>query len=151
MGVTALLATCAFPDCWHTGVVRFDAAGVDDQTPFPSIVSRARFVCTRCGGRSVRIMPDWSGVQGERAGEMMFGWLRERRAARELVAADADQLMQTYGADAYRVARGRAAAAKRGNVVDGDRGDRHWDRVRGEIARRTGRDRRDTATRMLDG
>jgi hypothetical protein len=61
MGVTAFLATCAHAHCLQSGLVSFDAAGVNDRAPFPSIVNRRRFVCTRCGGRAVNIMPDWRG------------------------------------------------------------------------------------------
>jgi hypothetical protein len=45
--------------CLHSSFVSFAAAGVDNQTPFPSIMQRRRFVCSRCGGRAVSIMPDW--------------------------------------------------------------------------------------------
>lgn len=61
MGVTAFVATCRHHECLHSGSVTFEAAGVDDRAPFPSIVGRRRFLCTRCGGRAVGIMPDWQG------------------------------------------------------------------------------------------
>ena len=59
MGVSAFNVTCARASCLHSAVVTFDAAGVEDRAPFPSIAERRRFVCTRCGGRAVDIVPDW--------------------------------------------------------------------------------------------
>jgi hypothetical protein len=45
----------------------------------------------------------------------------------------------------------RAREERLGHVIDGNRPLGHWDRVRREIARRTGRQARaDTATRYLD-
>jgi hypothetical protein len=59
MGVSAFSVTCAHAYCLHSASVTFAAAGVEDREPFPSIAERRRFVCTRCGGRAVSIMPDW--------------------------------------------------------------------------------------------
>ena len=61
IGVSAFNVTCAHAYCLHSASFTFDAAGVEDRTPFPSIVERRRFVCTRCGGRMVSVMPDWRG------------------------------------------------------------------------------------------
>ena len=79
----------------------------------------------------------------------MFCWQRDP-AIKALVEADALLLIENYGDAAYQIARQRAAGARRG-VVDGNRPVGHWHDVRREIARRTGRDGRDTATRMIDG
>ena len=57
-GVNAFRVTCTKPTCLHSSFVSFAAAGVEDQTPFPSIMQRRRFVCSRCGSREVSIMPD---------------------------------------------------------------------------------------------
>jgi len=59
MGVSAFSVTCAHANCLHSASVTFSAAGVEDRASFPSIVDRRHFVCTRCGGRAVSIMPDW--------------------------------------------------------------------------------------------
>jgi len=37
----------------------FDALGLADDVPFPSITRCRRFVSTQCGGRAVNVMPDW--------------------------------------------------------------------------------------------
>jgi len=34
-------------------------ADLADDVPFTSIARHRRFVCTRCGGRAVNILPDW--------------------------------------------------------------------------------------------
>ena len=60
MGADKFSVTCAQAFCLHSACVSFAAAGVEDQAPFPSITARRRFVCTRCGGRKVSIMPDWT-------------------------------------------------------------------------------------------
>jgi hypothetical protein len=61
MGASAFRLTCAHASCLRSAVVTFAAAGVDDRARFPSLAERRRFVCTRCGGRAVSIMPDWRG------------------------------------------------------------------------------------------
>jgi hypothetical protein len=45
--------------CGRLAFVAFAVAGVDDSAAFRSIAKRRRFVCSRCGGRAVSIMPDW--------------------------------------------------------------------------------------------
>jgi hypothetical protein len=59
MGVDAFRVTCVHGFCFHSAFVNFETAGVPDQAPFPSSTERRRFVCTRCGGRAVSVMPDW--------------------------------------------------------------------------------------------
>jgi hypothetical protein len=61
MGVSAFNVTCAHAYCLRSASVTFEAAGVEDRAPLPSIADRPRFVCTSCGGRTVSIMPDWRG------------------------------------------------------------------------------------------
>ncbi len=45
--------------CAHSGkaelvsIVTFDVLGLPDETPFPSIATRRRWVCQRCGSRKV--------------------------------------------------------------------------------------------------
>ena len=58
-GVVAFRVTCAQTSCLHSAFVIFEAAAVDDGALFPSIAHRRRFVCGKCGGRSVSVMPDW--------------------------------------------------------------------------------------------
>lgn len=58
-GVVGFSITCNYRPCFHSAVVSFDAAGVEDAEEFPAIPARRRFVCSKCGGRSVHIMPDW--------------------------------------------------------------------------------------------
>jgi len=64
---------------------------------------------------------------------------------------DAEAFIAAYGDGAYEQARTCARDQRHGEVVDGNRPEGHWDRVRREIARRTGRRGGiDTATRYLD-
>jgi hypothetical protein len=81
---------------------------------------------------------------------MMFEWQQRRLAGKALIEGDAAALMQEFGDGAYHVARDRALAARRGDVIDADRDAHHWDHVRAEIARRTRRGVTDTATRYVE-
>lgn len=89
------------------------------------------------------------GVMGLRA---LTAFLRERRRRRAQVAKDAQDLIDAHGASAYYEARALAREIRLGTLIDHDRPEeRHWDRVRAEIARRTKRQWVDTATRYLEG
>jgi hypothetical protein len=73
-----------------------------------------------------------------------------RRMPADIVAQDADALMRAYGTGAYGEARTRARSARQGRVIDSNRSKGHWDKVRLEIARRTGKEiGADGATRRL--
>jgi hypothetical protein len=84
-------------------------------------------------------------------GLVMFRrWQRYNEAVRQ-TRRDAATLMIGFGSAAYEEARQRAWEARQGQVVDANRPPGHWDRVRAEIGRRTGRRSWvDTATRYLD-
>ncbi|MBI4273069.1 MAG: hypothetical protein HY659_00015 [Rhizobiales bacterium] len=75
---------------------------------------------------------------------MIFRWLKRRRDAAMRVAADAEALIAQFGDSAYGEARRRAIDAL------GKSRDPHWNNVRREIGRRTGRAYVDTATRYLE-
>lgn len=67
------------------------------------------------------------------------------------VEADAAAMIESFGDGAYEQARSRAREERLGAVIDVNRPRGHWDRVRREIARLTGRgSRADTATRYLE-
>lgn len=73
-----------------------------------------------------------------------------KRVLPPVIQQDAVALIAAYGASAYDEARTRAREARLGRVLDGNRPLGHWDRVRREIARQTGRQVGiDTATRYL--
>jgi hypothetical protein len=75
----------------------------------------------------------------------MRAWLKKRHEAAEAAQRDAASLIEQFGIGAYEEARTRARNARKRHPVD-----LHWDDVRREIARRTGRDTPlDTATRYL--
>lgn len=75
-----------------------------------------------------------------------------KRSSLNLVESDVVALIQSFGAAAYDEARTRAHEARLGKVVDDNRPDGHWDKVRREIGRRTGRQvGLDTATRYTEG
>jgi len=81
----------------------------------------------------------------------IFAWMCRYRESRALALADADALIERYGDAAYAHARERAHQTRYGKIVDGNRPDGHWDRVRQIIGRKTKRDHIDTATRYLGG
>jgi hypothetical protein len=58
--------------CRHSAFFAFAAIGVDDGAEFPSIRERRRFICSRCGGRAVNIMPDWRGHQASGNGRLVL-------------------------------------------------------------------------------
>lgn len=78
----------------------------------------------------------------------MLVWLRKRREAHRKVMADADELMRLFGQGAYDEARDLARPPNAGIGIELRR-NAHWDRVRREIGKRTGRIPLDTATRYL--
>ena len=76
--------------------------------------------------------------------------LRTRRTA-SLIAQDAAALIAAYGESAYEEARTRAREQRFSAVIDANRPRDHWDRVRQEIARITGRQAGpDAATRYIE-
>jgi hypothetical protein len=58
-GLEGLFVTCANAARQHSVPSTFAALGLDDEAEFPTISHRRRFVCTRCSGRIVSLMPDW--------------------------------------------------------------------------------------------
>lgn len=74
--------------------------------------------------------------------------LATRRTDQNIVRDDADALAARYGGGAYEEARTRAREERLKKFIDGNRPRGHWDKVRREIARRTGKEiGLDTATR----
>lgn len=74
-----------------------------------------------------------------------------RRKNRSLVEQDAETLIASFGARAYELARTRSRNARLRPNADPDRPRGHRDKVRAEIALRTGRGRGiDTATRYIE-
>jgi hypothetical protein len=63
-----------------------------------------------------------------------------RRQTGDIVAQDTDVLMEAHGSGAYEEARTRARKARLGSVIDSNRPAGHWDKVRREIAKRTGKE-----------
>ena len=79
----------------------------------------------------------------------MLSWWRHRQEQARLVRNSVDTLMFSFGREAYGEARMRAVFAMRERSESGDRAAAHWQNVRAEIGRRTGRKvGLDTATRM---
>lgn len=77
--------------------------------------------------------------------------LRNNRQAGDIVALDAAALTHSHGNGAYEEARTRAREERQAKVIDGNRPPGHWDKVRLEIAKRTGRKiGTDTASRYPD-
>jgi len=80
----------------------------------------------------------------------MFGWWRRRKELHARVDADATAMIAEFGASAYHVARDRALEQRLHKIVDAERTPEHWNLVRFEIRKRTGRQDADTATRYLE-
>lgn len=82
--------------------------------------------------------------------KMKLPSLRNRTSS-NLVKSDVAALIQSFGESAYDEARPRAREERLGKAIDGNRPRGHWDRVRQEIAKRTGRQTGlDAATRYLE-
>jgi hypothetical protein len=58
-GLEGLFVTCANAACLHSAPFTFAALDLDDDVLFPTIVRSRRFICARCGGRAVNVVPDW--------------------------------------------------------------------------------------------
>jgi hypothetical protein len=79
----------------------------------------------------------------------MAGWWFGRMEARRQAETDADALMHRFGEAAYEEARARARQARERVILDLNRPEGHWDRVRRIIGERSGRGQLDTGTRYL--
>jgi len=55
-GIRSLWATCTAPRCGHEAKINAD--GLPDDLPVPDVALKLR--CSRCGGRRISTMPDWS-------------------------------------------------------------------------------------------
>jgi hypothetical protein len=66
-------------------------------------------------------------------------WRRGAKRTGNLVAADADALIASFGDSGYEEARTRAREERLGKELTGNRPPGHWQKVRLEIARRTGK------------
>ena len=79
----------------------------------------------------------------------MFGRWRRRKEMKAGVDVDATAMIAEHGDSAYHVARDRALELRLHKIVDAERSPEHWNLVRFEIRKRTGRQGADTATRLL--
>jgi hypothetical protein len=58
-GLKGLFVTCSNAACLHSAPFTFAALDLEDEVQFPAIARSRRFVCSRCGARTVNVMPDW--------------------------------------------------------------------------------------------
>ncbi len=58
-GVTGARVTCRNAACGRSVTVPFDKMGLPDDTPFPQIARLRKWVCQKCKGRQVSVMPEW--------------------------------------------------------------------------------------------
>jgi hypothetical protein len=58
-GMSTFSVTCARPNCLHAAYFEFGALSLPDDMTFVHIPKHRRFVCSRCAGREVTVMPDW--------------------------------------------------------------------------------------------
>ncbi len=71
-GVTGARVSCRNVERGRSVTVPFDRMGLPDDTPFPQIARARKWVCQKCKGRQVSVMPDWRDprtVQAERISE----------------------------------------------------------------------------------
>ena len=69
----------------------------------------------------------------------MFVWSHLQQESARLAVADAEELIQAFGDEAYEAARLRTQEARWGGRVARGRSAKHWYRVRHVIGHRTGR------------
>lgn len=68
-GVIGVRVSCRAVTCGRAVTVPFDKMDLPDDTPFPQIARLRKWVCQKCKGRQVSVMPDWrdpTTVQAER-------------------------------------------------------------------------------------
>ena len=58
-GIENARVFCADIWCGHVVVVALDDLGLPNKTPISEIRTRRRWICERCSGREVSVMPDW--------------------------------------------------------------------------------------------
>jgi hypothetical protein len=74
-----------------------------------------------------------------------------KRQSGNIVAADAVALVAAFGDGAYEEARTRGREERRRSTIDANRPFGHWDKVKREIARHTGKEiGADSASRYPD-
>ena len=58
-GIQGVRVYCAGLNCGRMQEISFYDLGLPEETLFPEIARRRRWVCTGCGSREVSCMPDW--------------------------------------------------------------------------------------------
>ena len=58
-GVTLFYVSCTASNCLHGANVQLDALDLPYDMPFPEVRYRRRWICAKCGGRKVSVMPRW--------------------------------------------------------------------------------------------
>lgn len=68
-GISKFTVHCSTPQCWSARRFSFKELGLADHVVFVEIPKYERFVCRKCGSRSVTVMADWpnplKGTPGE--------------------------------------------------------------------------------------
>ncbi len=62
-GVIGVRVCCRNANCGRAVTVPFEKIGLPEDTPIPQIARLRRWVCQKCGGRQVSVMPDWRDLQ----------------------------------------------------------------------------------------
>ena len=63
-GETALTAHCLGVGCYHQAVKTFEELKLWNDIIFVDVPKHRHFVCTKCGGRNVRVMPIFPPARG---------------------------------------------------------------------------------------
>ena len=58
-GIKGVRISRAGLNCGRMQEMSFDELGLPDETPFPELATRRRWLCTGCASREVGVMPDW--------------------------------------------------------------------------------------------
>lgn len=65
-GVTGLRVTCLGQRCDHNAIISFDSLGLTDDTPFVEVAVRRPWICGRCRGWRMSVVPTKQGPDAER-------------------------------------------------------------------------------------
>jgi hypothetical protein len=63
-GETALTVHCLGVGCYHQAVKTFEELKLWNDIIFVDVPKHRHFVCTKCGGRNVRVMPIFPPARG---------------------------------------------------------------------------------------
>jgi len=73
-GISSLRVTCGNAACVWSAYFDFDTLKLPEEMIFVQVPCFRRFVCSRCGGRAVSVMPDWRQYAASGNGKSPLQW-----------------------------------------------------------------------------